>query len=98
MLHILACLLPGGSHLVFVKTTVYVTKILFDVKFFPTFPTFFPIPCVATVMILLRIAIGYPPKLALDKVSYINLFILAQYYEKIMKEFIISGRLCFSLT
>ena len=35
MLYILACLLPGGSHLVFVNTTVYVTKILFDVKFFP---------------------------------------------------------------
>ena len=35
MLYILAFLLPGGSHLVFVNTTVYVTKVLFDVEFFP---------------------------------------------------------------
>ena len=46
----------------------------------------------------IKTAIGYPSKLALDKVSYINFFILAQYYEKITKKFIISGRLCFSLT
>ena len=41
----------------------------------------------------IKTAIGWPPKLALDKVSYVNFFILAQ----IMKKFIISGRLCFSL-
>ena len=35
MLYIPAFLLPGGSHFVFVNTTVSVTKILFDVKFFP---------------------------------------------------------------
>ena len=29
-MYILACLLPGGSHLAFVNTTVYVTKISFD--------------------------------------------------------------------
>ena len=36
MFYILACLLPDGSYLVFVNTTVNVTKSLFDVKFFPT--------------------------------------------------------------
>ena len=34
MLYILVCLLPGGSYLEFVNTTVYVTKTLFDAKFF----------------------------------------------------------------
>ena len=34
MLYILAFLLQGGSHSVFVNTTIYVSKILFDVKFF----------------------------------------------------------------
>ena len=34
MLYILGFLLPGGSHLVFVSTTAYVTKIVFDVTFF----------------------------------------------------------------
>ena len=33
-MYVLAFLLPSGSHLVFVNTTVYMTKFLFDVKFF----------------------------------------------------------------
>ena len=42
----------------------------------------------------IKIAIDYPPKLALDKVSYLKFFKLAQ----IPKKLIILGRLCFSLT
>ena len=42
----------------------------------------------------IKTAIGYPPKLALDKVSYVIFYKLAQ----ITKKLIILGRLCFSLT
>ena len=41
-----------------------------------------------------KTAIGHPPKLALEKVSYVNFYKLAQ----ITKKLIISSRLCFSLT
>ena len=43
---------------------------------------------------IIKTAINYPPKLAMDKVSYVNFFKLAQ----ITKNMIILGRLCFSLT
>ena len=42
----------------------------------------------------IKTAIGYPPKLASDKTSYVNFFKLAQ----ITKKMIISGMLCFCLT
>ena len=42
----------------------------------------------------IKTATGYPPKLALDKISYLNFCKLSQ----ITKKLIISGRLCFSLT
>ena len=38
--------------------------------------------------------VGYPPKLTLHKISYINFCKLAQ----LMKKLIILGRLCFPLT
>ena len=43
---------------------------------------------------IIKTAINYPPKLAMDKVSYVNFFKLAQ----ITKNMIILGRLCLSLT
>ena len=42
----------------------------------------------------IKTAIGYLLKLALDKISYVNFFKLAQ----ITKKWILLGRLCFSLT
>ena len=42
----------------------------------------------------IKTAIGYPPELALDKISYINFYKLAQ----ITKKLIISVMLCFPLT
>ena len=42
----------------------------------------------------IKTAIGYLLKLALDKISYVNFFKLAQ----ITKKLILLGRLCFSLT
>ena len=41
----------------------------------------------------IKTAIGYPPKLTLDKIMYVNFFKLAQ----IMNKMIISRRLWFSL-
>ena len=43
---------------------------------------------------IIKTAIGYPPELALDKISYINFYKLAQ----ITKKLIISVMLCFPLT
>ena len=42
----------------------------------------------------IKTAIGYPPKLALDKISYVNLCKLVQITKKMM----ILGRLFFFLT
>ena len=42
----------------------------------------------------IKAAIDYPPKLALDKVSYVNFCKLAQ----ITKKYIILGRMCLPLT
>ena len=41
----------------------------------------------------IKTAIDYPPKLALDKISYVMFYKL----EKITKHLVISGKLCFSL-
>ena len=43
---------------------------------------------------VIETAIGYLPDLALDKISYVNFYKLAQ----ITKKLIISGRLCLPLT